>query len=491
MPTRDPHLQFQKWANEYGPIYSLILGTRTLIVLSTDVTVKDLLDKRSAIYSDRQDHYVGQTLCSGDLRLLMMRYGPVWRMTRKMIHSLLNISAAKSYVPYQVLENKQMLYEMLQQPEKFLENIRRYSNALTTSMVFGWRTHTYEDEKLQQLFEGFGEFCELNQGAATLADFYPILRYLPDFIIPTQKRAKELFKRERDLYVGHWLDSKRAIKDKTARPCFCVDMAKVQEKEKFSDAQAAYISGTLLEAGSDTTSAALYSFIQAMVVFPEVQKKAQEQIDKVVGPDRLPTMDDEMNLQYLRGCVKETLRWAPPLPLTFPHAVIQDDEYMGYHIPKGAGVLNNAYAIHNDPERHPNPRRFDPDRYRNDFSTSAESTNCSDATKRDHWTFGTGRRVCQGMHVADRSLFLGMSRLLWGFDIKPVIDKNGEPIIPEINRYVQGLVAMPEKYSAVITPRTKEKADMITKEWLDAETLLDEKTKQWKEVPIGMTTAAA
>ena len=67
-----PHIQFQIWAREYGPIFSLILGTTTLIVLSSDTAVKDLMDKRSAIYSDRQDSYVGQELCSGGLRFLMM-----------------------------------------------------------------------------------------------------------------------------------------------------------------------------------------------------------------------------------------------------------------------------------------------------------------------------------------------------------------------------------------------------------------------------------
>jgi hypothetical protein len=72
MPSRDAHLQFEKWAREYGPVYSLILGTKTLVVLSSDEAVKDLLDKKSGIYSDRQEMYIGQTLCSGDLRLLMM-----------------------------------------------------------------------------------------------------------------------------------------------------------------------------------------------------------------------------------------------------------------------------------------------------------------------------------------------------------------------------------------------------------------------------------
>lgn len=77
MPTRDAHKQFQKWAEEYGPVYSLILGTKTLIVLSSDQAVKDLLDKRSNIYSDRQDMYIGMTLCSGGLRVLMMVSKPL------------------------------------------------------------------------------------------------------------------------------------------------------------------------------------------------------------------------------------------------------------------------------------------------------------------------------------------------------------------------------------------------------------------------------
>jgi hypothetical protein len=72
MPTRDAHLQFEKWAREYGPVYSLMLGTQCLIVLSSDEAVKELLDRRSGIYSDRQEMYIGQVLCSGGLRLLMM-----------------------------------------------------------------------------------------------------------------------------------------------------------------------------------------------------------------------------------------------------------------------------------------------------------------------------------------------------------------------------------------------------------------------------------
>ncbi|CAD0083894.1 unnamed protein product [Aureobasidium vineae] len=466
MPKRDAHLQFQKWADEYGPIYSLMLGSRVLVVLSSDQAVKDLLDKRSAIYSARLDMYIGQELCSGGLRFLMM-----------------------TYVPYQLLENKQMLHEMLVSPDRCLQNIRRYANALTTTMVFGWRTHTYEDEKMKQLFEGFSEFVQINQtGTAALLDSFPLLRKLPDWVFPLQARAKQSFKNERELYVGHWLTAKKAVKTSTIRPCFCVEMAQAQQEEGFSDEQAAYISGTLLEAGSDTTSNTLYAFVQAMLLFPEVQKKAQEEIDCVAGKDRLPTMEDEPNMQYIRGCVKESLRWMPTTILgSVPHAVTRDDVYMGYKIPKGAGVMNNVWAIHMDPNRSPEPRRFDPERFKDDFLNCADSATQPDASKRDAFTFGAGRRICQGMHVAERSLFLGMSRMLWAFDIKPVVDPaTGKAILPDPDRLTQGIMAMPEEFEVSITPRDKSRADLIEKEWQEAEELLDPITKQWKRTPEGM-----
>ena len=69
------------------------------------------------------------------------------------------------------------------------------------------------------------------------------------------------------------------------------------------------------------------------------------------------------SLQYIRGCMNESLRWMPTTAIgAVPHAVTKDDEYMGYLIPKGARVLNNVYAIHHDPKRFPDPRHFDPDR---------------------------------------------------------------------------------------------------------------------------------
>lgn len=379
-----------------------------------------------------------------------------------------------------------MLFQFLEQPNDFLKHIRRYSNALTTTMVFGWRTPTYEDVNMKQLFEGFSEFAVINQtGTAALIDSYPILRSLPDFLLPVQSRAKNLHKREKALYLKHWLNAKSSIEKGTIQPCFCEGMAKAQDSDGFNDDQAAYISGTLLEAGSDTTSSTLYAFVQAMLLYPEVQKKAQEEIDKVAGPDRLPTMDHEPDLQYVRACIKETLRWMPTTILgAVPHAVTKDDEYLGYVIPKGAGIMNNVWGIHMDPKRHADPRRFMPERYKDHLQGLYDSAANPDGTKRDQFTFGAGRRICPGMHVAERSLFLGISRILSAFNIEPAVDSSGNKILPDQEKLTQGFVCMPEEFPATIVPRSQAKAESIRREWDEAEKqCLHLQTKQWLNQP--------
>ncbi|KAK4934772.1 hypothetical protein LTR10_024049 [Elasticomyces elasticus] len=405
-----------------------------------------------------------------------------------MIHNILNIKAAVTYVPYQDLENKFMLLGLLNQPDEFANHMRRYTNSLTTQMVFGFRTLDINDPKLQQLFHGFEKWAEVTgSAAAQVLDLFPILQKLPKFLVPNYRYAEALHKEEKKLYVGHWLNAKKAIKDGTGKPCFCVDLVKAQETEKFSDDLAGYTSGSLLEAGSDTTAATLIGFIQAMVVFPEVQTKAQEEIDRVVGPDRMPTMEDAPNMQYIRGCVKESMRWMPTNILGVPHSVIKDDEYMGYKIPAGSSIISNVWAIHMDERRHLDPRRFDPGRYAQDFLSEFECATNSDVSKRDHFVFGAGRRVCQGMHIAERSLFLAMARMLWAFDFQKAKDAQGNLITPDIDKLTQGLFVLPEAFPAVIKPRSERHAELIKSTWQSCEDiLLDPKTGQWKDVPEGM-----
>lgn len=101
-----------------------------------------------------------------------------------------------------------------------------------------------------------------------------------------------------------------------------------------------YTSNTvgIIDSNLQTTSSCL-SFLLAMALFPEAQKKAQAELDRVVGPHRLPEFDDFVNLPYVRAVVKETIRWMPVIPFGLPHAVTADDVYSGYRISKGTTII--------------------------------------------------------------------------------------------------------------------------------------------------------
>lgn len=139
-----------------------------------------------------------------------------------------------------------------------------------------------------------------------------------------------------------------------------------------------------------------------------------------------------------------------------------------------------------DPNRHPNPREFDPMRYIDDEQSSIDAANNPDVSKRDHFVFGAGRRRCQGMHIADRSLYLAISRLLWAFDFKRSVDPDTKKeIVPDMDNLVDGMMAFPHPFPAKIVPRSDYKAQCVRKEWDEAAKLLDG-DGQWKEVPKGL-----
>lgn len=103
-----------------------------------------------------------------------------------------------------------------------------------------------------------------------------------------------------------------------------------------------YMSGVLLEGGTDTSVMQLHSFVLAMLLHPDAQKAAQQEIDRVCG-DRLPTAEDEPSLPYVRACVKEAFRWLPVAVMGLPHSNTVEDEYKGYRIPKASTIVTNVW----------------------------------------------------------------------------------------------------------------------------------------------------
>lgn len=128
------------------------------------------------------------------------------------------MKAADSHVPYQDLESRQLLVGFLDAPELFESHIKRYTNSQTTQTVYGFRTTSIHDPQLKQFFESFEEvMLAASNTAAALLDVYPVLRRLPEFLVPIKRRAKSLHETEKTLYMGHWLAAKKAAEKDTLK----------------------------------------------------------------------------------------------------------------------------------------------------------------------------------------------------------------------------------------------------------------------------------
>ncbi|KAI1261749.1 cytochrome P450 [Xylariaceae sp. FL1019] len=485
VPSENTHLQFQKWARDYGPIFSLMAGSRPIIVLNTDDAVKDLFDRRGSIYSSRPNSYI-MDVVTGGTKFGLMPYNNTWKKCRAICHRELGPQSAKSFVPYVDLETKQTLNELLFKPELFMDHIRRYTNSYAFQITFGFRVPDTYNYDLKFVYDSFERWTGVLRKSIVF-DLYPSLRHIPDCMVPLRKSAKVIHDKESDFYLEHWNAAKEVIESGDAKPCIAKQVLKAQEEYGFADELTSAICGDLIQAGSDTTANEITAFVQAMVLFPDIQRRAREEIDRVCG-ERLPTMGDAKLLPYVRACVKETLRWMPTALLGIPHAVLQDDEYMGYKIPKNAIVMMNTWAIHMDPDRHPEPRAFEPARYLDDDSTARESAVRSDAAKRDHFSFGSGRRLCPGIDIAENGLYLSIVRILWAFNLTNEKDSEGHDIVPDPDKLTNGLASCPRSFPVRITPRSDKHAKVIRDEWDLAQDKLGRDDKQWRIIPRNVKT---
>jgi len=185
-----------------------------------------------------------------------------------------------------------------------------------------------------------------------------------------------------------------------------------------------------------------------------VYKKAQQEMDKVVGDVRLPDFDDRESLPYLECILKELYRWNPPVPLALPHQLTADDDYRGYDIPGGSTVIPNIWGILHQPAHYSEPEVFCPERFETMDAPTAELRDPRSSV------FGFGRRICPGRHFADNSIWLAMASVVATLDIRKARDANGAEI-DFVPKFDPGLVSHPKPFPCEIRPRSSKVLDVI------------------------------
>ncbi|KAL6905322.1 hypothetical protein ACP4OV_002923 [Aristida adscensionis] len=258
-------------------------------------------------------------------------------------------------------------------------------------------------------------------GVANLWDYVPLLRWFD--VHGVRRKLLDTIGR-RDALIYKMIDGERQKLKQMERKNGEADadekksmigvMLSLQETEPdvFTDTCIAALVANLLGAGTETTSTTIEWAMALMLNHPEVLRKAQEEIDELVGGDRLLDRNDLPHLPYLHCVISETLRLFPAAPMLLPHEAAADCKIHGYDVPAGTILLVNAHAIHRDPAAWPEPEAFRPERF---VHGGAEG--------KFMIPFGMGRRKCPGEHLAMRTMGLVLGVLLQCFDWSRVGDE--------------------------------------------------------------------
>ncbi|KAK7018194.1 cytochrome P450, partial [Favolaschia claudopus] len=447
MPTESPWLTYNAWAKAHGPIIQVSVFGQSIIILNSAQVVRDLLDRRSANYSDRPALYFGGEVVGYKYALPLRAYGDFFRQQRKLSTGIMG---SKSTVQWQSLEEKNLkifLLKLLKKPESFREEIHLTIASITFAVTHGYTVQKENDPLIPIGKKANADFVQCIISGAYLCDSLPILQYIPTWMMGAKFRreAKE-FRHSAELLRDVPYDFVKAeVARGTAKASFTASL--IQREQNLTaedDFLYKWTSASIFGAATDTTVAALESFFFAMSLYPEVQAKAREELDRVVGMERLPSFEDRSNLLYVNALLSEVHRWNPVLPLAIAHRALEDDTYMGFLIPKGAIMVPNSWAILHNESIYPDPMTFNPERFLN--NTDAQPEINPDPRK---FAFGYGRRVCPGKDLADDILFISIAMILTAFDIRGPKGTGDAEI-----RYTSSLLSRPPRFECEIRPRS-------------------------------------
>ncbi|KAJ3350907.1 hypothetical protein GGF32_004599 [Allomyces javanicus] len=509
--TTETDKVIQRLAKEYGPIYHLKLGNVTVIVISNEELARETLIKHGKTYAGR---FCGKVLSmSGDggQDLAMAPYGERWRHLRRIAHKILTPLALTQMDVMLENESLRMIQQLLEHNDKhraepidIAKRLILYTCNIIAAKSLGITFASSDNATFTGLIEAILEVFVIG-GVGGLEDYFNG-GGLFDYVLTKHKREameriKErvhngfIFGRIRELEAIIKGDLAQGRDPRTDRElCYAEELLLTMDEEKLTLNDIKLLMVDFMFAGIDTTSATLHWVMLYLCNNPQVQKRAQAEADRIVkAHGRLPCFEDMDAMPYTRAIIKEATRIRPVGPLGLPRQTIEEDTVAGYYIPKDAQVIYNTVGIHEGlyPE---DTEKFKPERWLaanfndsgngpilpaavlggrrgSDLKTVSEdgAAPSSAPDEAGHrldlldgiYLFGQGRRLCPGVHLALREMFILVSRL----SACVTLDSALHPGKPFSDEAQFGLTALPkEKVLVTATERDPAMREMLNME---------------------------
>ncbi|KXH38769.1 hypothetical protein CNYM01_03503 [Colletotrichum nymphaeae SA-01] len=420
-------VHWQKHKKQYGPITSVSVLGQLFVILHDKQAVLDMLETRALKSASRPKLvFAGELVGYGDI-MGMMPYNRKFRLHRKLTATQVSKRSIVRFEPIQERETlrflKQLYEDSNNNSDTLQGHLNQFAGSIMLRILYNYKTDPKKNDPIvamsKQVME---EFSKATSPGAWMVDLIPWLRYVPTWMPGAG------FKKTAEIFRQHLLQGIEVpydyVKEQMANGNDDVSYVAglIKDLHRKIDPEETSVIGwtaaSMLNAGTDTTGAMLYSTFAALVVYPEVQKRAQDEIDRVVGDSRLPSFSDKDSLPYVHAIAQEALRWHTLAPMGFPHLTTEDDTYNGYFIPKNTLLFPAAASLMHDPNTYHNPMEFKPERY---FEPLNEPTPTD-------VVYGFGRRACPGRYIADQTIFLCIAQFLAVFNIQRAVDEDGREI---------------------------------------------------------------
>ncbi|KZV76252.1 cytochrome P450 [Peniophora sp. CONT] len=451
---------------KHGDMVYLNVAGQPVIVLNSQKVATDILDRRAATNSGRPRLIVASELMCDDMLLGLEPYSDRWRRQRRAVHEGFSRSAVKRFHPALVEDAIRLALSLSHDPSEFRKHYQHYACSTVLAVTYDRPLHGKpEDDSLRVQIDAIvRKLVAAASPGAHLVEIMPWMLWLPEWMAKWKRDALEAHRVARTFFLGLIEQVHARDKQGEARPCLTTTLVQDLEHFQLSKLEAAWAAGMMYAGGAETTTVTLTWWTLAMVAFPAAQKRAQAELDAVVGRGRLPSFADREHLPYTVAVLREVLRWRMSLPLALPHTSDEDDWYEGMFIPKGTILLANLISCNRDPAVYGEDAHvFKPERH---LDEQDQLKPAPTATKNHgHVSFGFGRRNCVGQHVADDTLFIATAVLLWAFDFAKARDEKGQELSVDIEGYdASGFTLRANHFECSVTPRYPEVTAVLVSE---------------------------